>query len=343
MHKSLNAAERCECAMTGYVTLDLFSLLAEAKCKSLGLPRGSLFLAPQTLLNLQLVCLSTIVVCASKQRVGDVWARGHCRMTELGIEEWFGRLRSQSSNAQLTSRGFWRAATRQMLHESRERGPPNKCKPIVEDALTDAEFRECSVRAFKAAIELASRCSSVSSASLEQTYSEACRDGKLQMPTEFDIDEFEDENWWDEAADGTGECQEALQDVETEAQMDQQEPEDSDILAFELRNVPDADILELTAKAEPPSPQKPFHAAGLQESDLAMNTHPRTLYQALYAAPGADMWDQLWRLAMHLRHWRGGSDSHWVKNPRSARRASARLSWHQSLGMSIRACGIPIL
>ena len=317
--------------MTGYVMLDVFTYLSDSRCSSHGLPKGACFLARQTTHTLQQVALGTIIISCSKDGLGDLWSQGHARMSELGIEEWFGRLRSQSSNSQLTTRCYWRAAARQMLHECQDRAPGVAGKQYSPTAsLTNKEFHECSVRAFKSALEIASFCSGLNADDLAERYSNYCLSGVFDEYHADEEDDCSSEGDGDEECGGSkGQCPEVLTDLQTDAQMDSDLTEAS-LLQFELRHVPDATELELLTKAEPESPEKPFHAAGIQE-DAAMGSHSRTLYHALFASPGSNMWDQLWRLTMHLRHWNGGSDSHWLKNPRSARKASSKLSWAQCL------------
>ena len=63
LHGNMTLKNRCECALTGYVLLDLYALLAKDQCSQMSLPTGSTFLAAQTAWNLQGVALSMIVVC----------------------------------------------------------------------------------------------------------------------------------------------------------------------------------------------------------------------------------------------------------------------------------------
>lgn len=105
------------------------------------------FLAAETGRNLQAVSLGVLAVCLSKDRIGDPWKHGHCRLTELPIEEYFGSLRVQSTSAQLTARSFWRACARQMLRQQRSDDPkPPTTDPADElEPLTATQFMEARI------------------------------------------------------------------------------------------------------------------------------------------------------------------------------------------------------
>jgi hypothetical protein len=57
---------------------------------------------------------------------------------------------------------------------------------------------------------------------------------------------------------------------------------------------------------------------------------PSTLLEAVQDT--GDKFNALFRLAVRLRSAKGGADLQWISNARSARRASAKLNWHQRLG-----------
>ena len=119
-HTYLNLTQRCENALSGYIALDIFKMIAEDYCTNEGLPRGSCFLAPQTMVNMQACALSLITVCVSKDPSFAPWNHGFGRMTELAIEQTFGHLRVQSRNAQLSTRAFMQADARQALRHSKQ-------------------------------------------------------------------------------------------------------------------------------------------------------------------------------------------------------------------------------
>lgn len=115
LHRSVSLQHRCELGVSGFVGLDIMRMLAEETCTRFNVPTGSTFYAGQTLSNLQATCLSGILVTLTKPTDFDPWTRGHCRLSELPIEEHFSLLRRQSGNAQLSCRGFWQAAARVSL------------------------------------------------------------------------------------------------------------------------------------------------------------------------------------------------------------------------------------
>ena len=139
-HTFLNLSQRCENALTGFIALDLFKMIAEDYCSNEGLPRGSCFVAPQTMANMQACALSVVTICVSKDPSFSPWTHGFGRMTELAIEQTFGHLRVQSRNAQLTTRGFMQADARLALRYSKTLNQ-QKAQAIQqgEEPLTDAE------------------------------------------------------------------------------------------------------------------------------------------------------------------------------------------------------------
>lgn len=136
--KSFTLQERLELAVSGYVAMDLFSLLAAEPCRKMKLPTGSTFLASQTRINIQAVSLATICVCASKSSQMNPWSAGNVRLSELAIEEFFGMIRSQSSTGQLSSRGYFQASARNSLKMLKQM-EHNKHLPDGEPALTDEQ------------------------------------------------------------------------------------------------------------------------------------------------------------------------------------------------------------
>ena len=111
-HTDISLLERCEIALTGFLTLDVFKFLADDTCETFGLPKGSCYMAPQSVANLQAIALSMVAYCVSKPATFHPFRHGFARMTELAIEQVFGQLRVQSRNAQLSTRGFLQADAR---------------------------------------------------------------------------------------------------------------------------------------------------------------------------------------------------------------------------------------
>ena len=142
MHRHLHLSERCETALCGFLLLDMFDALARDKCKDMGLPAGSCFMAPQTRSSLQHVALSIVIVCITKDACFQPW-KGNGRMTELSIEQHFGFLRCQMQNAQMSTRQFFVADARQAVKTSKmldhQKAVP---KDKAEPKLTTEELLE---------------------------------------------------------------------------------------------------------------------------------------------------------------------------------------------------------
>lgn len=108
----------------------------------MGLPAGSCFLAPQTIQCLQAVAQATIVITLTKSEGLAPWAHGRARLSEISVEEQFGRCRSQSNNSQLTCRGYLLASalvskqSGQVLKELKE---PPRATSMSERPLTDSQ------------------------------------------------------------------------------------------------------------------------------------------------------------------------------------------------------------
>lgn len=107
-------------------------------------------------------------------------------------------------------------------------------------------------------------------------------------------------------------------------------------------------------KIEEPAAMDEFHAVlgmpdGLDLKDLCQDTEMDagdamadgssqllcTLREALRATSDSssiECFDKLWRLVMYLRHWFGGMDQQWVRNPRAARKKAATKHWYRCLG-----------
>lgn len=133
-------AVRAELGLSGFVALDIFQMLSQDTCRSMGLPAGAAFWAPQTVSNLCACSLGTIAMILSKDPRFNPWENGSARATEITVEEWFSQLRGQSNNAQLTCRSFWQAAARVACKNGRllTEEKPHNC--AIENPLTHEEF-----------------------------------------------------------------------------------------------------------------------------------------------------------------------------------------------------------
>ena len=337
---------RAENAMSGIVLLDLFTMMSQKECAKRGLPRGSLFVAPETSKNLQHAAMGIISVTLSKTADGCPWASGDQRLSELSIEQHVGRLRTQSTSAQLTARSYWTASARDMLRSHKRRKPAMLSRPPPESDghLKPDEFYVASERAYRASLRLAGWCAGVTPESLHEAYTQWCKSKGFQQEVPLLGDEEEFQLDEEENTDGATSF---LENIRAEAAMEAELPEDGpddDALAFEdhlLAKLPEAQLLkELFAEkradgsVEPEVPhESPKKGACSGESGMA-----KTLLHALWClgsnASDAEVLDSIWRLTMYLRHWKKGCDRTWIADPRASRRKSKKLNWHQCLGMS---------
>lgn len=190
-HRSMSLENRVENALTGFCLLDMFQMLSASEAKRRGFPKGSLFLASQTVLNLQQSALAMVAVGLTKNEHGSFWSRGDHRMTELPIERHFGRLRSQSANAQHNARSFWRASAKHMMRSLVNFKPG---RPSAESVppLSNSEFYRVSERAFSSALRLAAYCEGCTPDSLQEMYTSYCQSGEFLRddPPLGDEDDF---------------------------------------------------------------------------------------------------------------------------------------------------------
>lgn len=109
-------------------------------CQKQGLPHGSCYLARQTVQTLQSIALQTVVICNTKPSGLAPWSHGHARLSEISIEEHFGVLRSQSSNSQLSTRGYMQASALQSMKTAKilaETQDPPSPEGMAEAALDE--------------------------------------------------------------------------------------------------------------------------------------------------------------------------------------------------------------
>lgn len=142
MHSLLTVAERCEVALSGYICMDLFSMLAKEKCRTLQLPGGSTFMAVQTCSTLQHVALSVVLICLTMEDGFDAWTSGTARLTELPIEYHFGYLRCMMSNSQFSARQFFACDAKQAAKTGKALNNCRRTKqihPRPEKKLSDEE------------------------------------------------------------------------------------------------------------------------------------------------------------------------------------------------------------
>ena len=206
-------------------------------------------------------------------------------------------------------------------------------KEILEPVSND-EFYQASVKALKSAFWLVSFCTGVDEVAVESLYREYCEEQAFEVPDAVLGDEMEDFELVDCLADNADDgvvvpqllrhVQEESAALDVEDAAEGKAAGNEQLLDFQLRRVPDASQLKALFQD---SEEKAM--VQIAEGD------PRTLLEALGSvnmASPPDVFDRLWRLVMYLRHWKGGGDGHWVRDPRACRERSRTLTWYQSLG-----------
>ncbi|CAK9003093.1 ZnF_CDGSH domain-containing protein [Durusdinium trenchii] len=338
LHTHISLAERAEWALTGFCCLDLFKMLASERCEDMGLPKGSCYMAGQTVASLQNSALSTALICFSKEDGWNPWRYGFARASELPIEHWFSYLRGQSKNSQLTARSFWYASARQLMRNGKALNKVKTPTSYKEPALAEEEFIACSDRALKAALALASKCSGVKEPFLEASYRKLCEyEGSFQMDFEPEPDEMEFQAE-DAVADQKPDClslltrlQEESRRVMEEAHQTEEpnapEPTQPREIEVDLQDLPDK--AELIGLCEKENVQCPFRSeTSVSPKGRAKDDYlPSTLTEALQMK--GDMWNNLFRLVLRIRSTKGGCDVGFLRNARNCRRAAKTLNWHQ--------------
>ena len=265
-----------------------------------------------------------------KRPEGDPFAHGHCRASEIAVEEFFGRLRVQSPSASLTCRGYWQAAARAMVKDHRA----SKKRKLVKKAeilkpISPQDFMICSERAWDSGLKLVSSTSCLSVASLQELYKAWCAGGNWRDSEAAELDGSEDEQDELDAECGVHATASLVQTIGSEATMHEDLPVDApepDDLVGELD---EKELRSVIFAGQTEDPCQDDESYGM----------PKTLHQAVdLLPPGAsetELFDKIFRLTMYLRYWRGGGDTHWVPNPRAARRkcSSQKLNWYQCLGV----------
>ena len=344
----MSLEDRAENCMAGIVLLEVFQMLAQAETDRRGLPRGSLYLAPETVRNLIHSAFGVLALSVSKPEQGNPFKHGEQRITELPIERWFGRLRSQSQNAELSARSYWIASARDMMKTKRSKKAQLSSQEPLDKlpALTPNEFYSASDRAYRSAMKLAAFCANVTVPSLHDEYVAWCqKEGFLeQCPLLGDEDELLEAKLKKANSADKSEAKAFLDQIKADAEMQTKELEEDvgDLLEpsaedDDLKSVPDADLLRELFVAAPDIGDeeeipKESPSKGVVQPGLA-----RTLHRALWClaprCPDSEIFDSVWRLVMYLRHWKKGSDRTWIKDARVFRKRSAKLNWHQCLSL----------
>eukprot|EP00438_Fugacium_kawagutii_P032581 Skav235943 [mRNA] locus=scaffold4666:46920:49854:- [translate_table: standard] len=314
----MSLENRAENAMTGFLLLDMFQLLASRDAARKSLPKGSCFLAPETVRNLQNSALAIIAVAASKDPIGSPWKNGEHRLDELGIEQMFGRLRSQSPTAQLTISQYWQASAKDMLKQSKEKLPAEvqRAPSEVLPPLTPDEFYNCSFRAYRAALRLVAFTEDATQDSVQQMYEDWCAKNSVleDLPLLGDEDEYEEILAAEAAQNNPDTIKDFLNSMQANAtakikEDDLEIEEDAvpDIVMKDYTAVPDADLLQNAVEAAPEKqdldevpPQSP--SKGTCSTGLACNLH-HALWGLGNAPTEEETFDSLWRLVMSAHEW----------------------------------------
>ena len=136
VHSKMTLEDRAECAISGFVLQDLWSMIATQREKSFRCPKGKMQMAGQTKSNMQQIALTTLAILTCRSPFWYPWNSSHS-LSEIRIEHHFGRLRSQFASGTMTTRDFFNAAARLM------RMLPNKCqKPSSSDVLKNMKILE---------------------------------------------------------------------------------------------------------------------------------------------------------------------------------------------------------
>eukprot|EP00438_Fugacium_kawagutii_P001566 Skav235500 [mRNA] locus=scaffold3432:23399:30233:- [translate_table: standard] len=192
-HKKMTLKERTELSVSGYVLWDLWCLLAAKKEASEQAFVGSFSMARETVTNLQQLSLSLATMADD----WSPWSVGNARLSEISIEQLFGRLRRSTANAQLTPMQFWQSSQREMLHAWKRCARDASPIEIAEPPLSEAEFAACCKNGYDGALQLAAWAGSYTVESLKSYYEESCASGWFEQSTshapEFLEEESDDE------------------------------------------------------------------------------------------------------------------------------------------------------
>ena len=139
LHRKMSLFDRCSTGLCGFITMDLFRLLAHQHCQRLRLPTGSCWMAGQTCSNLQSCAVMGAIIGFTKPLHCEPWRHSQTRLCEIAIEHFFGALRAQSSNSQLSARSYWIASAREALKKE-NRLNSEKPTPGTQKQLSSEEL-----------------------------------------------------------------------------------------------------------------------------------------------------------------------------------------------------------
>ena len=370
MHLTMAMSDRLENCLTGYVLLDLFKILSHRECKARALPQGTLWMAPQTHRNLQYCVQGFIQACFAKDPVGNPW-QSHHRWTELPIELWFGRLRQRMPQATFNSKQYWAQAAKEMMREKKlgvGATDDSILDPPTDQEFFDASLRALKSAIKLAAwcggvtekslhLAYTDQCATLTpTAEANRPYHEWERDPKEDWEDADEGPEDAKKKWTSLLEHVRNEAAASLQAEDDQSQKDaknrdkqndqcnaeniEQNQKDAENQEKENEQLP-SPVDEWTAFAEIPDGHYLKDICEADDEDgevVASEDEDRllcNLRQALWSAKdtsSTEIFDRLWRLAMYLRHWRGGQDQFWLRNPRSSRKKASTIHWYRCLG-----------
>lgn len=91
---------------------------------------------------------TSCISCNMRQVCWNPWQHGHARLSEISIEQLFGRLRRKQSNAQLSATEFWAQSQFEMLQASKRclESDGKAVKVQEEPPLTERKFLNSQLR-----------------------------------------------------------------------------------------------------------------------------------------------------------------------------------------------------
>ena len=116
-----------------------------------------------------------------------------------------------------------------------------------------------------------------------------------------------------------------------------QDAEVEDPTDLDLRGLPDADKMKVIFHATDAGAAFGFATSPSKQGNTMSNSHVIETVSSAFEQcdpdlSAKDLFDSLWRLCMFLRHWGGGCDRHWIKNPAACRKLSTQTNWWKHLG-----------
>lgn len=203
---------------------------------------------------------------------------------------------------------------------------------------TDEEFLEASKRALSAGVKLAAWAAGVNEQTLLDIYKNddsTVADEPLHDWENDEAEKLQEARLNEDSSfpDVMKNVQQDLQDMDLADEEVEVGADTFDHVRADLRETPGADELFEVFQAQDAA--SPFRQETKAKAAVGGGSHwDETLAEVFQTCQGRSedlLWDRLWRLCMFLRHWQGGSDRHWIKNPFSCRKAASGMSWYQCL------------